>query len=173
MTNQLRCVNNVRNYQGSLCKKAKFYVDQSNHNLKLNLTQFFILPIWLVEAQFLIIFEHLEQCIEWFGFLIKIYFAPSFLVPRNSLSTDRDINKTISNSNRSESVVSIFSINGCHVMIGIIRHKLEERSSIWIAFVSFIMLNNVLFVVNNLNIILVRFSHAAFCYVQQLYSNIL
>ena len=65
-------------------------------------------------------------------------------------------------------------MNGCHVMIGIIRHKLEGQSSIWIDyFVNFIMLNNVLFVANNLNIISVRFSPAAFRHEQQLHSNIL
>ena len=128
--------------------------------------------IWLVEAQFLVIIEHLEQCIEWFGSLNKITFHHPFFSEELLVYWPR-YHKTIGNSNRSESVVSIFPIDGCHVMIGIIRHKLEERSSIWIGLVSFIMLNNVLFVVNNLNIILVRFSHASFCHAQQLYSNIL
>ena len=64
MMNQLSCVNVVGNYQGSLCKKRKFYVNQSEHIVRLNLTQLFILPVSLIDAQFLIMIVHLEQCNE-------------------------------------------------------------------------------------------------------------
>ena len=67
----------------------------------------------------------------------------------------------------------IFPINVCHVMIGrYYQTQIGETKFHWdTLLLSFIMLKNVLFVANNLNIISLSFSHVAFRQVQQLHSK--